>query len=138
MGWKIWFMDINLISIKNFITTSIQIKVMKVKTLSKRFVPYRVHLNESAWREREREAGDGNKAVTLVGTVVWQANETRPPPLLSIITFLQILITSKEGYAIGNFFRSFFLSNYNFIEDPRCVNLPDGPGSQFSTNLDFF
>lgn len=138
MGWKIWFMDINLISIKKFITTSIQIKVMKVKTLSKRFVPYRVHLNESAWRERE--AGDGNKAVTLtlVGTVVWQANETRPPPLLSIITFLQILITSKEGYAIGKFFRSFFLSNYNFIEDPRCVNLPDGPGSQFSTNLDFF
>lgn len=47
-------MDINLISIKKFITTSIQIKVMKVKTLSKRFVPYRVHLNESAWRERER------------------------------------------------------------------------------------
>lgn len=139
MGWKIWFMDINLISIKKFITTSIQIKVMKVKALSKRFVPYRVHLNESAWRERERERR-GMVLRRWHWSVQWYDRPTKPdpPPLLSIITFLQILITSKEGYAIGKFFRSFFLSNYNFIEDPRCVNLPDGPGSQFSTNLDFF
>lgn len=35
------------------------------------------------------------------------------------------------------FVHSFFLITV-LSEDPRCVNLPDGPRSQFSTNLDLF